>query len=315
MQTLVLNKMPDSFWQLVKKNKLEEYFTDAKILFSEDIEVFVIRTDIYINESYFKRFPNLKMIIRAGSGVDNVDFEAAARHNVIVCNTPHANVPSAYEHTISMIMALLKNHNNSKEAVMSKEWKDNLRPSWEISDVKALIVGLGRIGSRVAAFLKIHGAEVKAVDPYVDNSRFDELGIEPISYVQGLKWCNLISFHCPLTKNTHYYFSTPILNLLENPVYLLNVARGSIVSEDALEKGLISGMILGAGIDVFEDEPWEVKPFASNPNVLLSPHTGAFTEKAKQRLSEETIEVWKEFVFNNCIKSEVVKWELLTPVR
>ncbi len=315
MKTLVLNKMPDSFWQLIKDNQLEDYFTDDNILFSEEIEIFIIRTDIFINESFFKRFPNLKLIIRAGSGVDNVDFNAAKEYNVTVCNTPFANVQSAYEHTVSLIMNLIKRHDDAKQAVLTKEWKKTLKPSLEISDLNVMVMGLGRIGSKVASFLKSHGAVVKAVDPYVDDSVFENLDIESISYTQGLKWCNLITFHCPLTHNTHHYFSEPVMHLLHNPIYLVNVARGSIVCEKALEIGLKKGLILGAGIDVFEEEPWEVLDFANEPNVILSPHTGAFTEKAKQRLSGETISVWKDFVFNNIVTSEVVMWDLIIPKR
>ncbi|MDP8232258.1 MAG: NAD(P)-dependent oxidoreductase [Candidatus Zophobacter franzmannii] len=304
--------MPKQFWQLIEKRGIEEHFEKDNILFSEDIEIFIIRTDILITESYFKRFPNLKLIIRAGSGVDNVDFEAADRYNVKICNTPNANVQSAYEHTISMVMAMLKNHTNAKQALKEKSWKSSLEASYEIADLRALIVGVGRIGTKVAKFLQDNGADVRGVDPYHTDEKWQELGIEKTSYIQGLKWCNLITYHCPLTKLTTHLFSEPILNSLKEPIWLLNVSRGKVVDEVALEKGINSGMLKGVAIDVFEDEPWEPKDFIDKPNVYLTPHTGAYTGKAKARLVEETLDVWQKYVKNNELTSETVRWDKMS---
>jgi D-3-phosphoglycerate dehydrogenase len=186
-----------------------------------------------------------------------------------------------------------------------------LEVSSEISDLKTLLVGVGRIGSKVAGFLKANGAEVRGVDPYLSPSRWAELGIESTSYIQGLHWCNLVTFHCPLTNLTRHYFSQPLLKTLKAPIWLLNVSRGSVVEEKALEIGLKSGMIKAAGIDVFEEEPWETQEFASLPNLYLTPHTGAFTEKAKERLVIETLDVWSSFVQDNKLVSEVVRWDLI----
>jgi D-3-phosphoglycerate dehydrogenase / 2-oxoglutarate reductase len=298
MNTLVLEEMPPQFWQELGKRGLTHWFTSENLLFSENIEIIIIRTKTIFNESYFKRFPNLKLVIRAGTGIDNIDLEAAEKHKVAVSNTPEANTISAFEQTMSFIFSLIKQQNQMKQAVLLKEWKNHIQPNLEISDLRALIVGVGRVGTRVAQLLQQLGAEVRGVDPYLTKSQWLEKQVEATSYVSGLKWCNLLTFHCPLNHETKHYFSQATLKLTSNPIYLINTSRGSVVEEIAIEDGLKNGDLLGVALDVFEEEPWEPASFAESPLVLLSPHAGAYTEAAKNRLALETIITWEKFVGN-----------------
>jgi D-3-phosphoglycerate dehydrogenase / 2-oxoglutarate reductase len=301
MHTLVLEEMPQQFWDELDKRGLSHWFTAENLLFSENIEIIIIRTQITFNESYFKRFPNLKLVIRAGTGVDNIDLKAAKKYGVPVCHTPEANAISAFEQTMSFIFALIKQQNSMKDAVLNKQWKTQVQPNLEISDLKVLVVGVGRVGTRVANILQHLGASVLGVDPYLSENQWEERKVKPISYVSGLKWCNMLTFHCPLTDETKHYFSRATLKLLSQPIFLINTARGSIVEEDAITQGLNNGMIRGIGLDVFEEEPWEPTTFAELPQVLLSPHAGAFTEAAKKRLAIETIETWEKYTVNRTI--------------
>lgn len=302
-----MEPMPGYFWQKIKENNWERYFQKDTQVNLEKIEIIIIRTKTNFDKEYFQKFPNLKLIIRAGSGFDNIDILEAEKRNVIVCNTPEANAIPAYEHTLSFIFALIKQHQKCKSLVLNEDWNKNFSQNWEISDLKVLVVGVGRVGTRVAKALKFLGTEVKGVDPYLTNLEWNEKDVNKISYNKGLEWCNLLTYHCPLTQETLNYFSESILKELKNPVWLINTARGGIVDENVIEQGLSSGKILGFASDVFCEEPWKVQEFAKKENVILSPHTASFTEKAKKRMAIETLEVWSEYVFHHDIISEIDK--------
>ncbi|HNX00246.1 MAG TPA: NAD(P)-dependent oxidoreductase [Candidatus Cloacimonadota bacterium] len=306
MHTLVLEEMPGQFWEELDKRNLRHWFTTENIMFSEEIEIIIIRTQTIFNESYFKRFPNLKLVIRAGTGVDNIDLDSARKYKVKISHTPEANAISAFEHTIAFILSLLKQQYLMKNAVLNKHWKEKLLPNMELSDLRVLVIGVGRVGTRVANLLQQLGAEVLGVDPYLNEQQWKERKVTPTTYATGLKWCNLLTFHCPLTEETKYYFCKATLKLLSHPIFLINTARGAVVEEEAIALGLNKNLLKGVALDVFEEEPWEPAHFADSPHVLLSPHAGAFTEAAKNRLSFETVETWEEFVAHGVLNGEVV---------
>lgn len=296
--------MPDLFWEEIRKKGWNSYFTET-VNSIDEIEIIIIRTKTDFNKSLFSQFPNLKMIIRAGSGFDNIDIHEAQNRNVIVCNTPEANAFSAYEHTLSFIIALIKQHQICKEQILQNKWKADLEPNWEISDLKVMIVGVGRVGSRVAETLVHLGAQIKGCDPYLSEHTWRKKQLEETSYLDGLKWCNMITFHCPLTAETENYFKAATLKDLQNPVWLINTSRGKVIQESAISQGLVSGKILGFASDVFPQEPWKIQNFAAETNVFLTPHVGSFTERAKIRLAKETLDVWSDYVNHCTIRNRV----------
>ena len=305
--TLVMDIMPDLFWQIVTEHGYNEYFTQDNLLFSEDIETIILRTKSVITESHYKRFPNLKCIIRAGSGYDNIDVTKAEEYDIIVQNTPKANVQSAFEHTIGLLFALIKNHKAHNNSVLTNKWREDIKSNLEISDVKMLVVGLGRVGSLVANFVKSYGGQVKFVDPYIEAESWINSDILPIDYEEGLSWANVVTYHCPLYKQTEHYFDEQSLNFIDG-IFLLNVARGGVVDIDAVTKGIDDGKILGAGIDVMESEPWQCEGWEDNSKIIMTPHTGAFTEKAKDRLSQDCFDVWRNFNFEKIVKYPIKVW-------
>jgi len=304
MKTFVMEPMPDLFWEEIKKKGWNSFFTESVDL-NDEIEIIIIRTKTNFNKDKFIEFPNLKMIIRAGSGFDNIDIIEAKNRNVIVCNTPEANAFSVYEQTLSFIFALIKQHQICKDRVLKGNWKKDFMPNWEISDLKVLIVGVGRVGTRVANTLKYLGAQVKGVDPYLSKSDWKQKNIESLIYEEGIEWCNLLTFHCPLTDETENYFDEKVLDTIKNPIWLVNTSRGKVVNESVVEKGILNGDIIGFASDVFSEEPWKVKKFANNLNIILSPHVGAYTKKAKIRMSLETLEVWSGYVNQHQIYNKV----------
>ena len=307
MKTLIIDPLSHLFSELVTRKSLSEYFYTENIP-AQEVEIIIIKTFTCVDEDFLKNYPKLKLIIRAGSGYDNIDLATARKNGVYVCNTPETNVIPAYEHTISLIFLLLKQHQKGKYNLFHHKWKEDLPRNWELQDLKALVVGVGRIGNRVARFLLNQGAQVQGVDPYLTPSEWQECGINKVSYVEGLKWCNLISYHCPLTSETKDYFSHETLNSLLEPAWLINTARGGIINDEALLKGLQEGKILGAGLDVFRKEPNPDLPYRDFANVYLTPHTGAYTINAPRRMTEEILQVWEAFVFHNRLLNEVKEY-------
>lgn len=300
MHTLIADRQTEYFWKLVKEHNIHGFFHDSYP--PELVEIIVVRTVTNVNEQFLKNYPNLKMIIRAGAGIDNIDVKYAASKGIIVCNTPEANVLSTYEHTLSFIFAMIKQHQIAKANILNNLWKEKMNWNLEIGDLQLLVVGVGRIGTRVARTMKCLGAQVMGVDPYLSTEEWDEKGVRKVNYLEGIKEANLITYHCPLTEETTDYFSFDTLERITKPVYLVNTARGKIINEDALRQGLQSGKIIAAALDVFENEPHPQLPFADAGNVYLTPHNGAFTQAAKRRLSEEIITVWKEYVYEGKIR-------------
>ncbi len=305
MYTYVAESMPLSFWEYANEMGLRSKFIlDTKGMENE-IDIIIIRTKTRADKSFITRFPQLKLIIRAGTGYDNVDLEAAVGNKVAVATTPEANAQSAYEQTIMFILALIKQVGVAAESLKSGYWKEMIKPNLEISDLKVLIVGLGRIGKRVNRTLQYLGAEVKGVDPYIDKSEWKINNIAEVDYNKGLEWCNLVTYHCPLTSDSYHYFDDEHLQNLKQPIYVVNCARGGIVNESVLKEGIVSGKILGAALDVLEKEPGRAQIFQDFQEVILSPHIGAHTEKAKIRLSKETWKTWYEFYENGQLLNEV----------
>ncbi len=301
MKTMIMDKMPIAFRQKIKESNWQKYFVED----SNIIEIAIIRTQTHFDKKLFEKFPKLKLIIRAGTGIDNIDLRIAESRGITVCNTPEANAISAYEQTISFIFALLKKHQIWKKNLLAGKWKKNVKPNREFSDIRALVVGIGKVGTRVAHFLNNMGAQVKGVDPYLTKAEWSQKNIFQTNFENGLKWCNLITFHCPLTKETINYFSGKELAELSNKIWLINTARGKIVNEDSIEKGLENGQILGYAADVYPEEPCIIKPFYKRDNVYLSPHIGAFTLNAKERLVKETLKIWESYVFKGKIINRI----------
>ncbi len=297
-----MEKMPEKFWQELERLNLTTFFSEK-----EDIkaEIIIIRTKTQFDSKLIDKFPNLKLIIRAGSGFDNIDVLYAKSKGIEVCNTPEANAYSAYEHTLSMIFALIKNLQFGKQEIKSGKWKDKHPGNWEIPELKILVVGLGRVGTRVAKAMKFLGADVKAVDPELSQEEWQKKDVTPIHYIKGLEWCNLVTYHCPLYSDTFHYFNQEVLQIINKPIWLVNAARGKIVDFEAVKLGLKKEKLLGAALDVFEKEPWEADSIIDDPRLVVTPHTGAFSTAAKNRMSVECVEVWRNFVQNSLVISPV----------
>lgn len=269
---------------------LKEHFTvDVSTGLSEeelvkkikDYDALVIRSGTHVTPKIIEAADNLKIIGRAGVGIDNVDVDAATKKGIIVANSPEGNMISAAEHTIAMMMAMSRNIPQANASLKGKEWKRSKFTGVEVKGKTLGIIGLGRIGSEVAK--RASGLEMNLMgyDPFVSEKRALELGVKLATVNEIAKEADYITVHTPLIKETRNILDEEQFALMKPTTRVLNCARGGIINEEALAKALESGKIAGAAIDVFVEEPPFDSPLLKFDNVVVTPHLGASTKEAQ----------------------------------
>jgi len=257
----------------------------------------------------------LKVIGRAGVGVDNIDVVTATERGIMVVNAPEANTISAAEHTIAMLLSLSRKIPTANMSLKSGKWERKKHMGVEVNDKVLGIIGLGRVGSEVAKRAKGLGMKVVAYDPFISAERARELGIVLSSFTEVLSIADFISLHTPLTKDTHHLIGEKEFELMKDGVRVINCARGGIIDEGALEVALKSGKVAGAALDVFEHEPPGENELLGMEEVIVTPHLGASTEEAQKAaamvIAEEVIEALKNKTARNAVNMIYVEEELL----
>jgi len=268
-----------------------------------EFHALIVRSGTKVTKEVLEHATNLKVIGRAGIGVDNIDVEEATRRGIIVCNAPQSNIVSAAEHTIALLLALLRWIPQAHYALKYEHrWERNKFTGVEFTDKTAGIIGLGRVGSIVAQKLRGMGVKVIGYDPYVSDERFAQLGVERVEKLEELlQRADFITIHLPKTKETVGLIGDREFQLMKDGVYLVNTARGGIVSEESLIRFLKEGKVAGAALDVFEQEPCTESPLFEFENVIVTPHLGASTVEAQDKagvmIAEQVIAALKgEFV-------------------
>jgi D-3-phosphoglycerate dehydrogenase len=266
-------------------------------------DALIVRSGTKVTKEVLEKASNLKVIGRAGIGVDNIDVEEATRRGIIVCNAPQSNVVSAAEHTIALLLALLRwipqAHYSLK---FEHKWERNKYTGVEFTDKVAGVIGLGRVGSIVAQKLRGMGVKVIGYDPYVSADKFAQLGVLRVENLEDLlKEADFITIHLPKTKETMGLIGDREFQLMKDGVYIVNTARGGIVKEESLVRFLKEGKVAGAALDVFESEPCTESPLFEFDNVVVTPHLGASTVEAQDKagvmIAEQIIAALKgEFV-------------------
>ncbi len=243
----------------------------------------VIRSATKLTAELIERAERLKVIGRAGVGVDNVDVEAATRRGIVVANAPESTVVSAAEHTIGLLLALSRNIPQAYAALKQGRWERSRYGGIELADKTLGVVGFGRIGQQVARRALGLGMEVVAHDPFVARDRFRELGVERAEDLDDLlASADFLTLHAPLTDQTRLLIGTETIARMRDGVRIVNTARGDLVDEDALAEAVRSGKIAAAALDVFSEEPYS-GPLLELDNVIVTPHLAASTEEAQDR--------------------------------
>lgn len=243
----------------------------------------LIRSATKMDAEAISAAPKLKVIARAGVGLDNVDIKAATEAGVMVVNAPTSNIISAAELAIGHIMALSRHIPAAHTSLSSGEWKRTKFTGVELYEKTIGIVGLGRIGNLVAQRLAGFGATLIGYDPYVTQVRAEQMGVELVDMAGLMKRSDFITIHIPKTPETTGLIGEKEFALAKANLRIVNCSRGGIIDEVALIKALTSGQIAAAGLDVFEIEPPTGSPLLALPNVVLTPHLGASTDEAQEK--------------------------------
>lgn len=251
-----------------------------------EADALVIRSETQVDEELLRHARKLRVIARAGVGVDNIDIDAATRAGILVLNAPGSNSISAGEHTISIMLALARQLTNANASMHARKWERKKFKIFDLQGKTVGIVGLGRVGGVVAERLKAFGVNLIAHDPYIPQERFKEFDVEQVSYHELLSRSDIVTYHVPLTNETHHYLSDETVEHLKPGAVVINCARGEVVDHQALARGLDSGVIAAAGVDVFPEEPLPDSPLWDRPNVILTPHIGGSSVEAQAAVGE-----------------------------
>jgi len=252
----------------------------------------LIRSATQLTGDVIGRAEKLKVIGRAGIGVDNVDVAAATKRGIIVANAPQSNIVAAAEHTIALMLALARNIPQAHGSLTSGKWERSRFGGVEVYEKTLGVLGFGRIGQLVAARAKAFGMRIVAFDPFVSAERFRELGAEKADSSADLyAQADFVTVHLPTTPETRGWLNAEALAQMRDGVRIVNCARGELVDDRALKDALDSGKVAGAALDVFPSEPITDYPlFRGYPNVVVTPHLGASTTEAQDRAGVQTAE-------------------------
>ncbi|MGW0158079.1 phosphoglycerate dehydrogenase [Mycobacterium sp. NPDC003323] len=248
-----------------------------------DADALLVRSATTVDAEVMAAAPKLKIVARAGVGLDNVDVDAATARGVLVVNAPTSNIHSAAEHALALLLSAARQVPAADATLRDHTWKRSSFSGTEIYGKTVGVVGLGRIGQLVAARLAAFGTHVIAYDPYVSTARAAQIGIELVGLDELLSRADFISVHLPKTKETAGLLGRENLAKTKPGVIIVNAARGGLIDEQALADAITSGHVRAAGLDVFATEPCTDSPLFELPQVVVTPHLGASTAEAQDR--------------------------------
>ncbi len=253
-------------------------------------QAIIIRSATTVSAELLSAGTDLKIVGRAGIGLDNVDVDAATERNVLVANAPFSNAITAAEHTMAMLLAQARNIAHAHAALVEGRWERSKWNGVELAEKTLGIVGLGRIGGLVAARARAFDMEIIAFDPYVAPERAAGMGIELVDLETLIGTSDFVTLHLARTPDTMNLINAELLAKAKPGLRLVNVARGGIIDEAALAEAISNGPVGGAAIDVFAEEPTVVSPLFTLPEVTVTPHLGASTVEAQLKAGIQVAE-------------------------
>ncbi len=266
----------------------------------------VVRSATKVTAELIDRATLMKVIGRAGAGVDNIDVDAATRRGILVMNTPGGNTLSTAEHTVAMILSLSRNIPQADRSLKSGEWKRSRFTGTELYGKTLGVVGVGRVGREVAIRMKSFGMQLIGYDPILSQDEASRLGMQLVPFDELVADSDYITLHTPLTKNTEALINRDTLSRCRKGVRIINCARGGIVDEVALAEALRAGQVAGAALDVFAIEPPpKDHVLLSLPNVIVTPHLGASTEEAQEKVAIQVAEQMVDVLTGKTVRGAV----------
>jgi len=270
-----------------------------------DFDGLAVRSATKVTAKLIEQAKNLKVIGRAGIGVDNVDIPAATAKGIIVMNTPFGNSITTAEHAITLMLALARQIPQADSSTQAGKWEKNRFMGVEITGKTLGIIGCGNIGSIVAD--RAHGLRMKVVayDPFLSPERALDLGVEKVELGELFRRADFITLHTPLTDKTKNIVDAAAITTMKKGVRIINCARGGLVDEAALRQALDSGKVAGAAFDVFVEEPATQNPLFGHPNVVCTPHLGAATTEAQENVALQIAEQMSDYLLRGAISNAV----------
>ncbi|GHT42894.1 hypothetical protein AGMMS49921_09320 [Endomicrobiia bacterium] len=293
---------------LNKEFKVEIHNKPSQEEFKELIKYYdglLIRSEVKVTADIIEAAQNLKFIGRAGTGVDNVDKDAATKKNIIVANVPGGNTISAAEHTIGLMLFLARQIPEAYKSLKNKKWDRKNFVGTELFGKTLGLIGLGRIGTEVAKRMNSFGMKVIAYDPFASPESAKNNGIELKSLDDVFSQADYISIHSPLNDTTRGMINVDAIKKMKDGVKIINCARGPIINEKDLSDAIKSKKVGGAAVDVFAKEPPEDWTLIETDNVVVTPHLAASTQEAQVRIAEEIGEVLVDFFTKGLIRNAV----------
>lgn len=286
-----------------------------------EIAGLMVRSGIQVTQGVMEQAPHLQIVGRAGVGTDNIDLKAATRQGIIVINSPGGNTIAAAEHTIGMIMALARHIPQADRAVKSGGWRSKEMTGVELFGKTLGVIGLGKIGRRVATVFQRMEMRVLVYDPFLSTQMAEELKIESVDLEMLLRESDFITLHVPKTPETTHLLDADAFAKMKDNVRIVNCARGGVIDEIALRDALLSNKVAGVALDVFEHEPLSPDDplLQFQDRIITTPHLGASTEEAQVNVAvdvaEQILEFFQSGIARNAVNIPALRREVMEPVQ
>jgi D-3-phosphoglycerate dehydrogenase / 2-oxoglutarate reductase len=306
MKIIVADKISERGIALLKETGWNIVLPAATALAAEiaDADGLVVRSATKVNRELLEKAPKLRVIGRAGVGVDNVDMEAATNRGVLVMNTPGGNAVSVAEHTFALMLALARSVASSNTAIQAGRWEKS-SSGVEMRGKTLGLIGLGRVGIEVAKRARVFGMDVIAYDPYVTQAAAREVEVELLPLEEVLKRADVISLHTALSPATEKMINAAAIAQMKKGARLVNCARGELIDEVALAEALKSGQLAGAAVDTFAKEPPKDSPLIGLPNVIATPHIAGSTAEAQEQVGTLIAQQVRDYLAEGLIRNAV----------
>ena len=287
---------------VTQSSKLSE---DEMLEMINDFEGLAVRSSTKVTQALLEKAGKLKVVGRAGIGVDNIDVPACTRRGVVVMNTPLGNAITTAEHAMAMMLALARHIPQANSSTHEGKWEKARFMGIELTGKLLGLIGAGNIGSIVASKAIGYGLHVQAYDPFLTEERADKLGVKKVDLDTLLSTSDIVSLHVPKTPETSNIISASAINQMKPGAMLINCARGGLVDELALRAALESGHIKGAALDVFEVEPARENPLFDLENVICTPHLGASTIEAQEKVAIQIAAQISDYLVSGAINNAI----------
>ncbi len=320
MKILISDQLSNKCLDILEREKIFEVINKPGIPVPElceiikDCDALLVRSGTKVTKEILDAAKNLKLIGRAGVGVDNVDVAEATKKGIVVMNTPGGNTISTAEHTFALILSMARMIPQAYLSMKEGKWDRKTFKGVELNGKVLGIIGMGRIGKEVAKRARSFNMSVLANDPFMSHEMAKKYEVELVSMEDIFKKADFITVHTPLTDETRGIIDSKAISMMKKGVRILNCARGGIVDEKALLEGIEKGIVAGAALDVFPSEPPNFPELTTHPKVLATPHLGASTAEAQENvaidIAYQVVDALKNGIINNAVNAPSVDAEL-----